>query len=68
MAAVLQALRAAAVLALGAGRTLVGLVGAAIGARPARYDLPIPGFPIDVVLVSKPEHIQARPRPCACRA
>ena len=61
MAAVLQALWAAAVLALGVARTLVGLAGAAVGARPMRIDLPIPGFPIDVVLVSKPEQIQARP-------
>ena len=67
MAAVLQGLWAAAALALGVWRTLLSLVGAAVSGRPARIDLPIPGFPIDLVIVSKPEQIQAQPRPCACR-
>lgn len=45
-------------LLLGVTRTLASVILSFIDGRPMRFDLPIPGFPLDVVLVTKEEHIK----------
>jgi hypothetical protein len=45
-------------LLLGIYRTLTGLPISLFGHKPIRIDIPFPGFPVDVVLVSDPDQIQ----------
>ena len=45
-------------LLLGIYHTTTGLPRGLLGHKPIRIDLPIPGFPVDVVLVSDPDQIQ----------
>ena len=54
-------LHAAVSLLLGTVRTLIGVPISLVKKKPIRIDIPVPGFPIDVVLVSEPDQIQVWP-------
>lgn len=45
-------------LMMGIARTLLSVVLSKLDGRPVRIDLPVPGFPIDIVLVSKEAHFK----------
>ena len=55
-----------AIIALGTGRTLIGIPRSLIAKKPIRLDIPIPGFPVDVVLVSDPDQIQVKATRTSC--
>eukprot|EP00884_Botryococcus_braunii_P007945 jgi/Botrbrau1/17151/Bobra.0157s0045.1 len=46
-------------LVIGIARTIVSVILGLLRGTPIRVDLPIPFFPVDIVLVNKPEHISA---------